>query len=189
VFFTYCGKDKPTGPSIEERIELLLEEGWTLYSNLEYSDAVLKFEEVFELDTDYLPALLGRGWCYARLAFGSNDPTYNLAVNDFDQILIHDPENIDAKAGIAFILLVNNQYNDAINAANFVLEKDNNYVFSHDDQVSAPDLILLLAQAYYYLAKYDKAAEQLFLLDPVTTHPADDPEILLAQIQSLWGVV
>ena len=189
LFITFCGKETPTGPTLEEQINSLLEEGWTLYSNKDYTNAILKFSEVIDLDKDNVQAYLGRGWCSAWLAFGSDDQTYVSAVDDFDRILLKEPENLDAKAGIAFILLVINQYEGAISAAHFVLEKESNYVFTYDNRISAADLILVLAQSYYYLANYEKVVEQLTLLDPGNNHPVDNPEILLAQIQSLWGNV
>jgi len=183
---SFCGKEKPNGPSQEEQINLLIEEGWTNYTNQEYSNAILKFEEIFALERNNTKAYLGRGWSRARSAFGSNDEKYDEALLDFEKILITEPENIDAYAGIAFILIIKNQYDNAINAANFVLERDSSYVFSYDNTITATDLLLILAQSYYYSADYTKVVEMLTILEPETAHPGDKPEILLSQIQALW---
>ena len=187
--FVFCGKKKSTGPDINEIINSLINEGWSLYSSKDYSNAVIKFGEIFKYDNTNTDAYIGVGWCYARLAFGSGDQKYNLAQENFEKALVKEPDNLDALAGLALVLIVKNHYEDAINAAQSVLEKDSNYVFKRDNQISAGDLILILAQAYYYLGNYEKAADQLDIIDPGNYHPANKPETLLTQIQALWGNV
>ena len=66
-----------------------------------------------------------------------------------------------------------------------VLDDFPNYTFKYDSTITASDLRVLLAQAFFYLGNYTKAVEQLDIIEPGVNHPADNYDVLLSQIQNI----
>lgn len=182
--FILCSK---SGTESEKPpLEDIIEDGWSYFSGSEYSNAINKFNSAIEYyGSQAFEAYNGRGWSYARIAFGSEDDNYNKSMSDFEKALSYDPDLTDAKAGVSFVYLVLNYYSKAANTAESVLNDFPNYSFKYDSEITAVDLRVLLAQAFFYLGNYSKAANQLDIIEPGVNHPADNYDILLSQIQSI----
>lgn len=182
--FSFCSK---SGTESEKPpLENIIEEGWNYFSDSDYLNAVVEFNSAIEYyGSQAFEAYNGRGWSYARIAFGSEDDNYNKSMSDFEKALSYEPDLTDAKVGISFVYLVINYYSKAANTAESVLNDFPNYTFKYDSSITAVDLRILLAQAFFYLGNYSKAAEQLDIIEPGVNHPADNYDVLLSQIQSI----
>ena len=184
LLFGFCSKSGTNNdtPPLSE----IVESGWNYFTAGNYSDAVNKFTNAIEeYGDDAFEAYNGRGWSYARIAFGRNDEYYNSSLLDFEKAISLKSDLADAKTGVSFVYLVKNEYSKAINMAENVLENFPDYEFKYDTSVNSIDLRVLLAQALFYTGAYAEAAEQMDILEPGVNHPANDYETLAAQIQSI----
>ncbi|MFC1733505.1 tetratricopeptide repeat protein [candidate division KSB1 bacterium] len=186
-----CGSDESSPSAPVRTIDDIILEGWSAFeqSPPDYNGAIDLFTEALALEDGNPEALTGRGWCYAFLAFGPDDVLYDSALNNFNEATLSDPNAIDAWAGLAFVRFVINAYNTALAYANTVLSMDNEYVFEHNPDITINDIHLIRAHIYYYQGKYSSVVTILDLLQPGVAHPADNPEILLSQLQDLWGAI
>ena len=187
LMITHCGKDTaPTEPDVDVSENIM--KGWEFFEQIppDYPAALEQFSGAILLNPNSAEAYIGRGWTYSRLAFGSDDINYSRAVDDFDRAINRGGTVLDAWAGLALVQLVLNDYEGAISSADSVVLAEPNYVFAHDTEVTARDLQLVKAQAYFFLGKYDEVVSLLNILQPGEPHPVDKPEVLLIQLQNLW---
>jgi tetratricopeptide (TPR) repeat protein len=174
-----------------DSIKTFIKEGWQLFEAGNYEDAENRFNLAVSLArTDsYFDSLLaeaesGRGWTRAYKR------DFSLAKNDLLNSIANPeagPETVlNSNSGLALVHHIFNEFTSAIQKANEVLNKDPDYVFSHDTKVNYKRLHLLLAQSYYSIGDFKKAAEQLDILDPANAPHSTDPAELLKQIQEMW---
>lgn len=191
--FLHCWKKKgPTAPDVD--VSELVASGWEFFEQTppDYVSALEQFSLAVSLNPNSVAAYTGRGWTYARQAFGPDDDKYSLAADDFANAVTRNNEPRvlgDAWAGLALVQLVLNIYDEAITSADAVLNINANYVFSHDAEITAADLKLVKAHAYFFLGDYEKVVLLLNNLQPGVPHPVDQPEVLLIQLQNLWGSI
>jgi len=175
-------------------IKTLIQSGWQAFAAKDYANAEARFGQAIPLaqlsviyDSLHAEALSGRGWAkaYRRNFFP--------AKNDFTESLTHAKRGVrtdlSAKAGLALVHHALNEFAAAIPRALEVVNSSPNYAFEHDAKVTFKRLRLLLAQSYYTLGDFPKAAEQLDILDPPGRPHSTDPVILLQQIQDWWGKI
>lgn len=187
-FAINCGSNKsPSAPALN--VDENIARGWSLFeqSPPDYDGALTEFSQAILLNPESVEAYTGRGWAYSRLAFGLGDINYILAKDNFNEAIERSAAAFDALAGLAFVELVLNEYESAIEKAKRVIEGDPAYVFAHDADITVTDLKLILGQAYFFLGDYSEVITILVELQPNEFHPIDKPEILLAQLQELWG--
>jgi len=190
ALFLHCWKKKgPTAPDVD--VSELVASGWEFFEQTppDYVSALEQFSLAVSLNPNSVEAYIGRGWTYARQAFGADDDKYSLAADDFTNAVTRNNEKIDAWAGLALVQLVLNNYNEAITSADAVLNINVNYVFSHDAEITAADLKLVKAHAYFFLGDYEEVVSLLNNLQPGVQHPVDQPDVLLIQLQNLWGSI
>ena len=91
---------------------------------------------------------------------------------------------------LAVIVLVGSsieRYQAVVEAANQLLNENQNYEFSHKKSINHKDVRMALIQSYYYLGNFKEAAKQMDILDPSNAPHSTDAKLLLAAIQSLSG--
>ncbi|KPK87308.1 hypothetical protein AMJ80_12215 [bacterium SM23_31] len=193
VIFIHCGKEKgPTAPGVN--VSELVRSGWEFFEQTppDYISALEQFSLALFLNSNSVEAYTGRGWSHARRAFGPNDNKYSLAADDFTIAVNRNskPQVLgDAWAGLALVQLVLNKYEEAVTSADEALNINADYVFSHDPEITAVDLKLIKAHAYFFLGEYEKVVLLLDDLQPGVTHPVNQPEVLLIQLQNLYGSI
>ncbi|MFC1513751.1 tetratricopeptide repeat protein [candidate division KSB1 bacterium] len=186
VLLVSCGEDKkPLGPEVD--VSNFLVKGWEAFENTppDLSLALEQFSQAISLNSNSVEAYTGRGWTYARMAFGADSPEYSLARDNFDAALQRNNTYIDAWAGDALVNLVLNNYEEAKNSADYVIDINSSYVFSHDNEINYVDILIVKAQSHYYLGEYAEVVLILNQLQPGQQHYADQPDQLLIQLQSL----
>jgi tetratricopeptide (TPR) repeat protein len=188
-----CGGGNGLGPGEakkrEDRVKDQLPLSWQDYREGNFGEAIAAFTQTLE-KADQLEAAdgvknqikseaqNGIGWTFFRTQDLEN------AHAAFRQATLFDRRNADAWAGWAGVALAQRRYNDAVQYAGQALEIDPDFAtgsrqdegtrdLAHD-QYDQRHLRLVLAEAYFHLARYsavdrpdpNNAAAQLKLVDP-----------------------
>jgi hypothetical protein len=169
--------------SVVKTSQELVDEGWSAFEAGDFSVAEAKFDTAITNDPSLAEAYNGRGWSRARKR------KYPLAKADFEQALSLDVNLQEARAGLALVLHVLNEFQEAVDAVQTVLAAEPTFVFTHDSSVTARALRIVLAHSYFSLGKYDLAAQQLDILDPVNAPYPTDPAQLIRAIMRFMGQI
>lgn len=171
---------KGAGP--EKTAEELTAEGWEVYKGQTYEEVLDLFNQAVEKNPGYPEAYNGLGWANAKLN------RLSAAVTNFSQCLSLDHQNLNAKAGLAFVYNAQNRYSESVIEAKEVLEVDPGWVFPYDSTLDSGDLHLLLAQDYYAQAEFEKSLAEVRVLNGEFTAAVNTPEgrtDLAAEIERL----
>ncbi|MFQ6039752.1 MAG: tetratricopeptide repeat protein [Candidatus Poribacteria bacterium] len=165
--------DNPFDPNNSSRKAVYVKEGWRAYRTGEMGKAKDAFASALSLDDKYAEAYNGLGWCEFRSgnlseaskAF-SSAIEIPLAPFTKGEIIENEPTMSDAYAGLAGTSLAAGEYKSAVEYAALVLNSTPRYINSHDDSITYYQLRLILAEGYFQMGEYDKALQQVTLLNP-----------------------
>jgi tetratricopeptide (TPR) repeat protein len=152
-----CGNDEGPGPGMTAAQHN--EAGWTSYSAQDYSSASAHFSDALGLDPGLTEARLGLAWCEAQ------EGGYSAALDDFDEVIDAGEYVADAFAGRSATALAASEDSLAIASAESTLAIDAEYEFHRQNGYNWRDLRLIMAQAYFALARYEEAQGQVDILD------------------------
>ena len=177
IVFNGCSQDSDVIPLGFDTVNSLLEDGWELYIQGQFQDALVKFEGATERDAANIESYIGRGWTNIRLnQFNPAKLELNLVINLSTTVL--DSESIaDGYAGLYQIAVANR----------FILETDpsldptadeieivtknalyygenifnyfSNYSTDHDPDFTAYEIHKSLAQLY--LQRFQNSLEHI----------------------------
>ncbi len=140
----------------------LAELGWAGYEAGRRID-INQFRSAVGIDPAFAEGYVGLGWF--NIEFGYIDA----AALDFQTALGLDTSLVAAYAGEAYCLaaLPNPDYDTAILMAETAIQKGgSDYVFEHNEDVSARSLRLLLATIYFRLRNYSAALAEVDEIEP-----------------------
>jgi tetratricopeptide (TPR) repeat protein len=157
VCVTSCGNDESPGP--ETTAAQHNEAGWTSYGARDYAGASEHFSAALELDPSLTEARLGLAWCDAQ------EHAYGEALDGFDAVIEAREYVADAFAGRSATALAASEDSLAIASAESTLAMAPEYEFDRNDEYNWRDLRLIMAQAYFALARYADAQGQVDVLD------------------------
>ena len=177
------------GPSSISAVEKLVKEGWTLFSNEAYTDALVKFDEALETLSQTPDALHGRGWCLAYL--GQFNEARNALVSA-KELSLDDP---DIWAGGAFVYSALNDQDQVVFWAETAfgvqqsLSQSVQWTFSRKSAITHIHLRLVLAKAYWARGSYTQCIDQLDVIEPGVTHGGSAQVLFddLARLTALHG--
>lgn len=186
VLFVSCQKN---GSDTEDKsASQLVEEGWTAFTAGDYQTAADRCNEAIAKDGDFVDAYNGAGWSNAKLT------ALATAVNKFNSGLVKDPNNLEMKAGLAFVYNAQKNYAQSISFATAVIQANAGWTFNRITTISVSDLRLLLAENYFAqpTPNYVLSLQQVQLLNP--SFVADVSTIagqsaLAIEIERLRGIV
>lgn len=172
------------------------EAGWTSYNGGDYPGAHSSFSSALELDPGLTEASLGLAWCNAH------EGEYPTAMVGFGEVMATGDYFTDAVAGLAATAHAASWDSLAIWSAETALAMNPVYEFSRQNKYNWRDLRLILAQAYFALARYSDAQVQVSILDPDNGLNPGDPEswvvdgvthptyeaALAMEIELLWSI-
>lgn len=167
AFTVSCEKDKDT-----------LNDAQKYFKQKKYSKALNIYLDY--IDTDSSAAQAGAGWCYLRLNDFENADTM-FAAASADSLL-------DGFAGWSFTAWGLNQFDESIERAYDVLNRNPNFKMSLDTLVDSKQLIWVQAASYYQKGYYDESVERIKQLDPAFNPNMADPDIgsiILAELEAL----
>ncbi|UCH61718.1 MAG: hypothetical protein JSU77_07830 [Fidelibacterota bacterium] len=136
------------GPTKQEQVDAFNEAGWELFTEDEFSDALVEFKDGLELDPVNISGNVGRGWSL-------------LMLDDEDQDTIVAALEVGAASpsaegwqehswcGLAVVKLNQLEYSDADSLTRLVLAADSGYVFTYHDQIDWLDMLVIQAQALF----------------------------------------
>ena len=154
LLFTAC--DTVTVEEQKSQVEWT-EEGWNNWSAGDYESAEECFNNALEVDNSYPDAYNGLGWTYIRMQL------FSTAIDNFNTVkmlVIIDPDNpeydedmvkfaYESYAGSAISFFMNDDFENSIAIANYLIEVTNNdFEFSRDTSITEFDIHLLLALNY-----------------------------------------
>ncbi|MBS1271512.1 MAG: hypothetical protein MAGBODY4_00644 [Candidatus Marinimicrobia bacterium] len=177
----------------EQKEVTLTRSGWDAYENGAYITAISEFKDAVIENAYYADAYNGLGSSYARLdSLEQADRYFTIATVTQTE---YNALTRDIYAGMSFVCLANEQYEKAVRAVERALidddnyELDSQYVFRHDFSITATDLLLVKAEAYFLLNVYRFCVLTLHQIDETLSISEDDPEELAAVIESLRETV
>lgn len=184
---TGCGK-KSTTPT-QTKVDRLVEEGWVLFSEEDYTGALDKFEEALDELREHPGALLGKGW---TLAFLADFHEAKLAFTNSKEMDSSDP---DTWAGGAFVYSALNDQDQVVfwaeTAFGVQVVKDGttNWIFSRRSSITHQHLRWVLAKAYWVRGSLVQCRDQLDIIEPGTTHGETTQELLddLQRLNAIYG--
>lgn len=182
VVLPACGKKK--SPTRVEEVDRLTEEGWKLFGQENYTDALAKFDAALDHLSEHADALHGRGWTLAFLGEFHEARTSLVSAKDYNS---NDP---DIWAGGAFVYSVLNDQDRVVywaetSLGTYALNNDSgNWVFSRRTSITHIHLRLVLAKAYWVRGSYLQCSQQLDVVEPDVTH-TEVPQELLVDLQRL----
>lgn len=179
IFYISCEKDSPLINNTFDTVDNLLIEGWELYADGQYDDALGKFENATARDAANIESYIGRGWTNIRLGqFNSAKLELNMVINL--ATTINDLYSVsDGYAGLYQISIANRYTletdpsldptaeeiefytNEAIFNGENVLVNNPEYVTNHDPKFTFFEIHKSLAQLYFYLQRFQNALEHV----------------------------
>ena len=169
-----CSDDPEIDTAVVEKRQM---DGWTAYDKGDFSDALLHFERVIELDATLADAHNGLGWTHLSTSHAPATTPEILAKAQraFEAAIRSDTSSADAWIGLANTLFLRREnasdFQIAIRAIDNALQGDQRTLFRHDYQSTA-DLYVLRAACYYYLGQRDlarSAVESAIQTEPSNT--------------------
>lgn len=157
-----------------------LDEGWTLWESGSYAEAHAKFVEASGTE-----GLNGLGWTTLKMDSLTQSEGYFAvaAVGGTDTLT-------DAAAGLALVAWQQGDHAISLEAANYVLRTEPNYIFTHDPSITKDDILLAKAYDEYHLLQYANCIASIQKLDAAFTPNVNDPtiaQILITKLNLLSG--
>ncbi|UCB51648.1 MAG: hypothetical protein JSV10_06565 [Candidatus Zixiibacteriota bacterium] len=176
-----CGEDKVTPPTAGE----LTEQGWAKFAAGDDASASGDFNAALGLDPQFYEAYFGLGWAELRLNHAG------MAEDAFVTYLAEKTGSNDAKAGLALACHAQDKFEDAIVAAEEVLDADPTWSFSRAPEINYQDVALVLAHSYYETADFEQSLQVIRdYLDPgywVDTTTPEGRKQLADKLESLYS--
>lgn len=171
AFFMSCG---------DETVVPALDEGWTAWENGLYATAHEKFTEAGGVE-----GLNGLGWTTLKMDSLPKSQIYFAlaAVGGSDTLT-------DAAAGLAIVAWQQANHDTSLMAANYVLRKAPNYIFTHDVTITKNTMLLAKAYDEYHLLQYANCITSIQQIDNAFTANVNDPaiaQILINKLNLLSG--
>ncbi len=136
-------------------------EGWLEFGAGHYDNAVIAFDRAAEIDPTLSPAYLGLGWSYAVM------DQMEISLPNIELAIEKNSESPDGYAAKAFVLLAQDEYEAAVEAAGEAIASGGEeYIFSQIPDVQTRNLRLLIAESYYATGQYTDAQIQVDILNP-----------------------
>ncbi|MFH1312453.1 MAG: hypothetical protein ABIJ00_04425 [Candidatus Eisenbacteria bacterium] len=150
-----CGGDGGGGGNGGPTAASLTAEGWTLFEQSRYSEALDKFEEATALDNTYSDAHNGQGWTFAKM------DSLDSALAQFALAITHGMTTADPYAGRTPVYRDDDtdpdHFDNAIASGLTALSKTRRYAFSHDTDFDWKDLMVILAHCYCGNGEFETA--------------------------------
>lgn len=161
------------------------EYGWELWMELDYTGAIVQFEEALALDETYADTWNGLGWSYIELGEAdTSDPKFDrgILLEDTTEVIV------ELLAGRAFSSLATGDFTAAITDAKAALTASPVWIFKRDITITYEDLMITVATGFYGSASFDSSLVWVKKLDTNFDADVSTPvgrSALAAQIELL----
>ena len=159
-----CDKcDNGTGPGDSQNIK----EGWTHFSDGDYSLAVLVFEEALASQPSSVEAKVGKGWALLMKDTSATDEIVTLLENGKN----NSDWEIDSRCALSALRLFRKEYDQAIQNAEKKKKKKSSYVFEYKTDIDWKDVSIIKAQAHFLNQEYISAWNAVAGISDITLDP------------------
>lgn len=165
LLFAACGDDD-SGPT-EPPVTTKLNQGWDLFAEDDFLEALAKFEEALGEDAGLGDCNNGLGWTYLRL------DSLDSALEQFDIAVAKGFVGADAQAGRCIVLNYIDEPRQAIFAGEATIAIDPFFKLEGDKSLDIRDVRLAMAQSYFVLCEYEESLEQLVEIKPANSGRVD----------------
>jgi len=154
----------------------LVDEGWNLFSQDSFDQALEKFREAYAYEPESVDVLEGIGWTMLRLyRFEDSHPESLSSRKAFDDALDIEAQRLDCLAGEAFLYQALGMHSAAAARAQEVLTlSSNDYDFEHDPDITTSDVRYCYTISEVALGNFDEALAMAKVLDPSIDLDPDD---------------
>jgi len=154
----------------------LVDEGWSLFSQDSFEQALEKFREAYAYEPQSVDVLEGIGWTMLRLyRFEDSHPDSLSSRKAFDDALAIESLRLDCLAGEAFLYQALGMHSAAAGRAQEVLtQSGNDYEFEHDPDITTSDVRYCYTVSQVALGNFDEALAMARVLDPSIDLDPDD---------------
>ena len=164
----------------EDTVVPVLDEAWGLWESGLYAEAHVKFTEAGGRE-----GTNGLGWTTLKMdSLEKAEAYFAIAALGGEDTLT------DAMAGLTITAWQQGDHLISLQAAQYILRTEPNYIFSHDVSINKDLIILAKAYDEYHLGQYANCIASIQLLDAGFTASANDPNIariLLDKLDLLSG--
>jgi len=167
----------------------LISKAWTEFENDRFQNAISLFNQAKGIDNAITDIFSGLGWSY----FQSHD--LNNSLFNFASAIGADSSFTDAFVGNSIAAFEKNEYELAINSITSITQQDssqfdlqgaNEYIFSHDTNVTSQQVRKILALSFYYSGDFDMALNQLNdFFSPINDLEPDSETFLIDLLTAL----
>jgi len=179
IFVSGCPDFPRIGPAS-------VETAWNYYEEGLFDKAIKEFEDVIKSEPENGEAFNGLGWCYSKITL------LITSVDDFNLSIQKDSSLVDPYAGLTFSYSDLGEDQNAVHSADSLIEKDSQYFFGHDKDISWQDIVLVKAKSLCNLGDFASALTEVQKLNPSFNCNISTPEgreALLTEIERLRGIV
>lgn len=183
-----CGKDDDVvGPVVTP--DDITGQGWELFERGEYDSSLVKFQVAIESGNTLSDAHNGAGWSTGRIPGMLNN-----AGGYFERSLELDTSRYDALGGWTFIVYQQDEWETALDKADFLLRRRPTWRFLHESSLDYNDVRILTASANFKLGRYGTSLEIIIKylnnsFEADTTSPAGQRAILeeIERLSEIYG--
>ncbi len=151
------------GPPPPPTASQLVAQGWQSYKQKNYQSALNSFTKAIQTQAGFADAYNGAGWSNAKL--NQMGAAINQFTSGYPYISTNQPLQEQFEAGFALVSNVQKNYSLSAYWAGHVLEADSTWIFTRDVSVNSADLLILRAEDYFALAKFDSSLFEVQRLD------------------------
>jgi hypothetical protein len=154
----------------------LVDEGWDLFSQDGFDQALEKFREAYAYEPGSVDVLEGIGWTMLRLyRFEDDHPDSLSSSKAFNDALAIEAQRLDCLVGEAFLNQALGMHSAAAGRAQEALTlSGNDYEFEHDPDITTSDLRYCYTVSQVALGNFDDALAMAKVLDPSIDLDPDD---------------
>lgn len=170
IIFSCDKKEQPLVPQ-QLTIDELNKLGWNHFSINEFEDAISYFNQSLTKDSTNVSAAVGKGWTLLLQddnAENATDIEFYFLKGELDATWKND-----ARCGFVVFRYVNAQYVEIENLVDLILAENPGYFFQYKPEIDWHDLLLIKAQAFFFIEEYVHA---WYAVSQLTSVYALDPD-------------
>ncbi len=149
-------------PADKVKAQELIDQAWIEFENDRFQKAIERFNEARNADNAIVDTFNGLGWSY----FHAHD--LNNSLFSFASAIGSDSSFTDAMVGNGIAAFEENDYEISITSLTTIIRVDSlsfdfqgtDYIFEHDNSVTAKLARKILALSYYYSSDFEMAFDQ-----------------------------
>ena len=161
-----CSENQESVPPPQQSPEEFIVEGWSRFQDRLYVDALNNFNAALSISPQNSSASVGKAWTLLILDNEETSALYG-QIESFLENNIGDSIWAEISfCGLAIVHFVQENYSSAIIYSDSLLARDSLFVFDYNNDIDYRDIILVKAQAQFFIQQYMESANSLIEVSP-----------------------